>query len=367
MVKILNIVTNGLKREGITTSLLEIIKNMDLDGIQMDIASVYECDYEIKEEFKNLGCRVIQFPNRSNILKYIFFLVRQFKMETYDVIHVHGSSAIMTIELLTAKMCGIKKRIAHSRNTKCINKVIDQILRPIFYVSYTDAIACGEEAGKWLFGNRKFDIFYNGKDLDRFKFNVQKRADIRSQRNLNDKYIIGFVGNIKDQKNPVFLLDVIKECCERDKEIYAIFLGDGEMYTQIQNRILNYHLKERILMLGRVKNVDEFLSAFDLLLLPSKYEGLPNVILEAQINGLCSLVSSQVTQECKITNLVKFLPINLGKELWVDTIINNRNHTINNRIQESKEACKEMRARGFDIKESANLYRGLYLNKGIKK
>ena len=152
MRKVLNIMTSGLKRDGITSSQIEYLRHMDTTGLMIDIASVGLPEKDVVDEFRNLGCKVIQFPNRlKNPLCYMHSLSKQIRSEKYDVIHVHGSSALMAIELITAKLCHVSKRIAHSRNTTCNYKRLDKLLRPIFDFSYNCALACGKDAGEWLF------------------------------------------------------------------------------------------------------------------------------------------------------------------------------------------------------------------------
>lgn len=361
MIKILNVMTGGLNREGITTTQLEYMRNMDMTDIQMDIASVYDAPVDIMENFKACGCNVVRFPNRDKeLLKYIVSLKKTIKKNKYDIIHVHGSSSMMVLELMIAKMNGVKVRIAHSRNTMCTNKNMDRIFRPFFYKSYTFALSCGKEAGEWLFPNRKFIIIHNGKDFTKFMYSEDVRNKMRDVNNIKDEFIIGFVGNIIYQKNPEFLIDVLDSYIEQNPKTLLFIIGDGDERDSIEQEVQKRGLKNHVIFTGRVNNVNEYLQMMDAMLLPSRYEGLPNVVLEWQIAGLPSLISNKVTAECKVSSLVTFLPIDQGIEKWVNNLEKSRMKQ--ERKKQSIMACKKMGENKFDIKENVIYLRNMYFS-----
>ena len=363
MVKVLNIMTGGLNREGITTTQLEYMKHMDMNKIEMHIASVYPAERDVIEEFEKYGCRVIKFPVRSSkLLTYMIFLYRLIKKEKYDVIHVHGSSSLMAIELITAKAAGVKKRIDHSRNTMCLNEKANKFMRQFFDRSDNVALACGKDAGKWLFGNKKFIIFHNGKDFEKFKFNESIREKVREKMDIKDRKVIGFVGNLVDQKNPFFLLDCFQKICLECENSILIIVGEGELRAKMEKKVDELCIKDKVIFTGRIKNVNEIVQAFDLALLPSKYEGLPNVVLEWQCAGLQCLVSDKVTDECKCTELVTFLPINQGTMIWKKFIDLKLKETTD-RVEQSKNACIELSENGFEIVKSVKKMEDIYLNR----
>ena len=128
-------------------------------------------------------------------------LRRYIAKEKIDIVHVHGSSAIMSVELLAAKLAGCKVRIAHSHNTTCENKKVDQMLRPLFNKLYTERFACGQEAGKWMFGTQSFMVIPNGRSLQKYEYNSEKRVQYRNKLNVPaNAFIIGHVGRFNDQK-----------------------------------------------------------------------------------------------------------------------------------------------------------------------
>lgn len=360
-VKVLNILTGGLRREGITSTQLDYMKNMDRSDIQIDIAAVYNNESDVIKEFESIGCKVVVFPDRrASILKYMLSLYRTIRKEKYDIVHVHGSSSLMSIELVIAMLAGVKVRIAHSRNTKCDNAKVDKILRPIFNHSYTIAFACGQDAGRWMFGNKTFTVIHNGKDLDKFRFDRTKREAIRKQFGIESKFAIGFVGNINYVKNLSFLVDVFYKVYSINPKSVLFIMGEGPDREKIEKKVKDLGLVESVIFTGRIANVAEMLQGMDLMLLPSLFEGLPNVVLEWQIAGLPSIISDNITRECKVTELVEYLPIDQGTDLWVKKI--NSLDFSEDRELLSENACQRMKNAKFDIIENAKYLKNIYIN-----
>jgi len=359
-IKILNIITSGLKREGIATTQLEFIRNMDMSGIRMDMLAVRDNEESVIRDFERNGCRVIVMPDRQKeAVKYCRALYRLMKKNKYDIIHVHGSSALLAMELCIARLCGIKVRIAHSRNTTCNNKKKDKLLRPLFYSSYTDAFACGRDAGEWLFGGREFTVIHNGKDLEKFRYSENDRNRIRSEYGLDGKLVIGNVGSLNEQKNQLFLLDIFNIIHTRKPNSVLFLIGEGRKRGEIEKKISEYGLDDSIVLTGRISNVHEMLNAMDIMMLPSLHEGLPNVVLEWQASGLMSFVADTVTDECKVTELVRYLPIDCGAEIWADAAA--AYEPLQDRRMISEAACEELRKANFEIKANAEFVKNKYV------
>ena len=322
MIKVLMVITGGLRRNGICVSQLDYAKKISKTDFQVDFAAVHNDSKEMIEKYKECGCIVYKLPDRrKNLFKYIKALKKLLNSEKYDIIHVHGSSALMFIELLIAKKCKVKVRIAHSRNTKCDRPLIDKILRPIFYSSFNYALACGTDAGKWLFNKKKFNVFFNGKDLEQYKFKGDLRKEYREKLHLkNDEIAFGNVGTFYEQKNHLFLIDVYNKIYENNKKSKLFLMGEGILENKIREKVSKYGLENNVIFLGRVSNVNDFLNAMDCMLFPSLFEGLPNVVLEWQINGLTSIISNTITDECIVTDFVKSIPINQGTKTWTDFV-----------------------------------------------
>ena len=183
---------------------------------------------------------------------------------------------------------------------------------------------------------------------------------MRKNYGLSDEcYAIGFVGNLVDQKNPFFLMDVFK-AVNNNKNVKFFVVGDGNRRTEIEEYAKRIGIFDKVLFTGKINNVHEILQAMDLMLLPSNYEGLPNVVLEWQISGLPMIISDRITRECCLTDLVKFLPIDQGVDIWKNEInIKNRKY---DRQKASAYAVEEMKKKGFDINDSVKTLLDLYCN-----
>lgn len=165
MIKVLIVITNGLNLEGITLSQLDYARHIDKNRFEMTYLACHNDSKIVIDELNSLGHKVVKMPDRKkgkmNFLRYLKAYKDLIKKNKYDIIHIHGSSSIMYFELHIAKKMGVKVRIVHSRNTQTDHPKIDKILRPLFNNSYNYALACGKDAGDWLFKNKTFEIFHN--------------------------------------------------------------------------------------------------------------------------------------------------------------------------------------------------------------
>lgn len=350
--KILTITTSGLgKKEGISTVILDYYSYFDKNKFQLDLIASGEYNYELVTEFQNIGVNIRCLPSRKiSVMEYIKALIALIKKEKYDAIYIHGSSSLMCIELVIARIYGCKIRVVHSHNTTCNHKKVDRILRPLFYKSYTRALACGTDAGKWLYGNRPFDIVKNGRNTDTYRFNEEKRREMRNKLGISDDTIaIGHVGNFNKQKNQQFLIDLIKQNIEDSVDIKMYLMGDGSTKNSIMEEVKTEKLDKNICFTGSINNVPDMLQAMDIMLLPSLHEGLPLVVVEWQMAGLPCIVSDAVTRECAYTDLVCFLPLS-DINAWNKKIKNLKKC---DRAVTSKLAIRKAKEHGFDLKMNA--------------
>lgn len=320
--KILQIPTGGLVSDGILSCITDYMDAMDLRDLDVRVLATNNAEKFAVQKVKNSGCKVISIPYRkSNLIKYIFLLYRYIVKEKIDIIHVHGSSSLMSIELVIAKLARCPVRIAHSHNTTCEHKKIDKLLRPIFYWSYTKALACGQDAGKWMFGKREFTVVPNGRSIKKYAYNALKRIQYRNVLNIpEDAFVIGHVGRFNIQKNHEYLIRIFEEIFKINKNSYLVLIGTGERIDEIKKIVNKSGIKNNVIFTGVINNVEDYLSAFDVMLLPSLYEGLPMVVIEWQIAGLPCVISDTITKECAITSLLKFESIESSPETWAKII-----------------------------------------------
>lgn len=356
--KLLIIPSGGMGLDGITMSIMNYYHYFNKSNISTTfVATKIKCEKKyfdsISKEIENNGDRVILLERRKNILRYLFQLIKLMKKDNYDIIHVHGSSSLLAIELLAAKICGIKVRIAHSHNTTCNYRILNIVLKYIFNYLTTCRLACGRDAGKWLFGNKDFKVLKNGIEADDFKYNKEIRDKIRINLNLEGKKVIGHVGAFNEQKNQSFLIDILKELLIIDKNYRLVFIGDGEKREEIERKALIAGIKDKVIFLGRRTDISDLLQAMDLMVLPSKYEGLPVVAIEWQASGLPIVVSDKVTSEIALTNLVTFKSLNDGASEWAITIDSLIKYERVSKIDVIREV-------GYDIKKNSDALVNLY-------
>lgn len=358
--KILLVLTGGLMMDGITSWAIQIYSAMNKSDLLLDIVVWPDTDQQLINKVSDLGFSVKILPNRKkHIISYAFNLLKLIRQNKYDVVHVCGSSGLMAIELLIAKFNKISTRICHSHNTTCEHPYIDKLLRPIMLSTANVYLACGTDAGRWLYGNRKFIIIPNGKNIPEYQFNKALRGKVRLTLGLSDNEIaIVHIGRFNYQKNHDKLLDIFTELRRRSNRYILFLIGNGEFVERIKHRTEKLGLSKSIHFLGVRNDVPLLLNAMDCMVLPSLYEGFPNVVVEAQINGLPCVLSGNITQECQLTSLVEFCPIDESSCFWANQIEDTLNNK--NRYTDKNILSKQIKNSGFDIVDCAEKLSALY-------
>lgn len=353
MITIALLSTSGLSsRQGISTVLFDYFSRIDKSQFKVDYLVDGEYSEELVNEYKTGGIGIQYLPSRKkNTLSFYRELFKIIKKNKYSVFYINGSSAIMGLDLTIAKIAGCKVRIAHSHNTKCDHEKADRLLRPLFNKSYTHAIACGKDAGEWLFSGRSYEILHNGRSVEKYRFNELTRNEMRREFNLKDSTIaIGHVGYFCEQKNQKYLVDVITALKDEDVELF--FIGEGETLDEVRRYASEQQMEDRIHFTGALPNVSDYLQMMDAMALPSLFEGLPLVAVEWQIAGLPCLISDKVTEECACTDLVRFASIKDEPEIWGRKIVEMAKTNREARLGRNQEICQRVIESGFDIDEN---------------
>lgn len=320
MRKVLVVVTVALNFNGIANHVLTYIRNMNKENLQVDLLSTCEISTGIQDRIKEAGFSSIyrlEYRNRHP-LQYFWDLRNLVKRNQYDIVHVHGNSSTLAIDLLAAAWGGAKVRIAHSHNSSCTHAVLNKILKPLFYMSYTQGFACSRVAGDWMFGKRPYKIIHNAIDLNRFAFHPEIRNEIRNKLGIReDQIALGHVANFAPAKNHEFVVELMQEMEKEQPDKYILFLfGDGgEKKTEILNLIKDRKLQSCIRYMGAVNNLQDYLQAMDIMILPSYYEGFPSVP-EWQASGLPCILSDRIPRNADILSRAHYLPIDQGVGPW---------------------------------------------------
>ena len=204
--------TKDMPVNGISTVIMNYCRHLDKDKFEITIFSGPPVVEQYSKECEKLGIKIIETPPKKsgNPLKYYMFLLKNINKKKYDIVHIHGNSATITIELFITLLKGINNRIAHCHNTQCDSFKVHKTLKPILKKIYTHGFACSKEAGEWMFGNKPFEVLPNGFITEKFKFNKEKRDKVRKKLKIEDKFVIGHVGMFNDQKNHPFILKVFE-------------------------------------------------------------------------------------------------------------------------------------------------------------
>lgn len=358
--KILHIFTLPFTRNGITVFPISRAKALAGRGILLDFAAPGEPQEALMGQLRALGIgyHPLCASRKTQKLRYWMELRRLIRKNRYDAVHCHGNSATLAMELLAAKLAGCRVRIAHSHNTTCNYKNLDRRLRPLFYRLYTHAVACGTDAGNWLFPGRPFRVFFNGVDLCAFRFDPAVREKMRASLLLGDALVLGHVGRFNPQKNHAFLLEAFAALKKRRPDARLLLVGDGFLEEQTRALAGKLGVIEDVVFAGSVENVADYLDAMDVMALPSRYEGFPTVLVEWQCAGLPSLVSDRVTREAALTNLVRFDALEHGAEAWAAELAAMADGR--DRARDSRAAAELLRDGGFELEDSANALADFY-------
>ena len=221
----------------------------------------------------------------------------------------------------------------------------------------TELFACGQEAGKWMFGGQNFTVLNNAIDAEKYIYNASVRAEVRQELGIEPQsLVVGHVGRLSPQKNHAYLIDVFHALLQKHADSKLVLVGRGNLEAEIRKQCENLGIADRVIFTGVRNDVNRLLQAMDVFLLPSVYEGLGIVAVEAQAAGLPCVCSNRVPEECVRTEgLVQFLPLEDGTERWAQEVLN-RSNTV--RLDRSSE----IRKNDFDIRENAGWLQDFYLS-----
>lgn len=305
-------------------------KNFDIDEI---IVYQHQADKSKLADMKQKGNVLYRIPyKKTHPVKNLVVTYKIIKKEQPDIVHSH-MNLLNFFPLFIATILGVKVRIAHSHIAQNnINPKIEKISKKLSLKFANHYIACGDLAGRYMFGKNKFDILYNAIDQKKFKFNVNKRNKVRKSLNIDDRDIVlGNIGRFTQQKNQIFLITLFNKMREKSSNIKLIIIGEGPLITSLKQSISNSPYRKDIFLLPSTKNVDYYYNAFDYFLLPSIYEGLPLVAVESQASGVNTILSDKIDKSVKYNTNVKFASIN-DINNWI-SIINKMNPKSRCRIE----------------------------------
>lgn len=331
---------------GVESVIFNYYRHIDHTKIQFDFYADDDSTVPMPQDILDAGARCYMIPRYQRLPQNMAALYRHFKEQGYTIVH-SDLNALSVFSLCAARLAGVPVRIAHSHSTAgkgdTKKNILKYILRPFAKTFATNYVACSRYAGAWLFGKKameqgKVTIFNNAIELDAFRYDRAVRGEVRTELGLEGKFVIGHVGAFCYQKNHEFLLDIFRDICGQCPDAVLLLVGDGPDRARIEEKARGM----AVLSLGQRDDVGRLYQAMDVFVLPSRYEGLPVVGVEAQAAGLPCLLSDAVTQDAKVTDGAVFLSISNGTGPWVQKLLELRDF---DRTDTSEQLAKQ----GFSI------------------
>ena len=364
MVRVLHVL-GSLNAGGAESRTMDIYRAIDRSIIQFDFAIHTSENCFFTDEALQLGARIFVLPKFKGFNYYSYKkawkdLIK--KNSDLDIIHGHMTTTAF-IYFPIAKKNGIKKRIAHARNSNK-DSYIKKILSKLARFHSTDLLAVSKEAAISEFGSKlltkKVRILPNLVDYSRYYFLDASRESIRKELRINNQKVIIHIGRFHKQKNHEFLIRLFYRYTKKIPETILLLIGEGVLKAEMVQLSEKLEIKDKILFLGNRTDVPDLLSAADCMIFPSFYEGLPGSLLEAQINSLPVITSNRVTKEVIISSKITFLSLNQPLDVWLNHLDlylkNDRDLQTKNLID-----CK------FDLSKSINMIEDLYLENLSRK
>lgn len=359
-IRILQIIDN-MSNGGIESVVMNYYRNIDRTKVQFDFAVSDVSQIPQKDEIISLGGKIFITPRVTKFLKYKKELAKIIKENNYQIVHCH-MGALAVFPLGVAKKCGVPYRICHAHSTASPNELvrtmIKNMLKPFSKKNANIFFSCGELAGRWLYGNKFFNqgkvkVINNAIDLEKFKYNEVTRNKTRNELDVENNFVVGHIGRFNKQKNHDYLIDIFKEVSKIKDNAVLLLAGDGPLEDVVKQKVDKLNIADKVKFLGVRKDAYNLYQAMDAFVLPSLYEGLPVVGVEAQAAGVSVFVSDKISKEVKISDNLAFIRLKDSAKVWADKIVNATEH------QNNEEKLQKM---NFDIKIESSKLTNFYLN-----
>ncbi len=363
MLRVLNFqITSGYG--GIERFLCNVTKEIN-DQVFMDFVT-YSDKPAYSDVLKECGSNIYYLPSEKNIIKHLKAVNELLKKNKYDLIHFHKNSLVNIITYIYIKKHYKIPIIVHSHNTdssiKSKLKFVHFLNRKYVSKTANGLFACSNLAKEWLFAPKEYyrvKIIHNSIDCQKYAFDNKKRELLRHKYKADDVLLFGMVGRLNEQKNPFYALELFSKISEVLNDVKFIIVGEGELLSQLKKKTEELKIDDKVIFTGNVSNVEKYLSAIDVLLMPSLYEGFPIAAIEAQASGVLSFFSTNITDEIDITDRVNWINIENSIEETAGNIIDiiGKDKNI-----DRADYYKKVEEKGFDLKYLSNQLVNEYKN-----
>lgn len=356
------VILDDLKNSGIPHFFLNYLSNIEKKDLGITIACDSPKEPFFVERFQKEKIELKNLCNRRRSLyRHCRELSRILKHGFYDTIHINGNSGTMFFDVFIAKKHKIKNIYVHCHNTSCSHPLIfgpKSVFTKLMCKFSTEHFACSEAAGNWLFGNN-YIILHNAIDVESFRYSTSSRNEIRELYRLpKDAFIIGTVGRINNQKNQIFLIEILYCLLKKNINCYLMLIGgDGGAKESVVSLCKKFNILDRVVFCGETFDVNKYYSALDFFVFPSRYEGFGMAAIEAQASGLPCLVSDVLPQSVCCSSKLVFFSLNKSATQWADKILD-MNSIFGS---ETRTVPQDLSANGFDVIREAHKLRNFYL------
>lgn len=350
-------IVSSLSAGGAETFLMKIFRKIDKSAYCLDFIVSENTNGIYEDEVKGLGGRVYEIPLRTKkpVSSFVEILKIVRKNKYKYVLKMCDTPKGIT-DIIAAKMGGARLISVRSCNSSTnegpVLHAVYTLIRPLFVQMSDRMIAPSKMAAEYTFGKKQLKnvtILHNAIDLDYYSYNEQNAEELKKNLTIAGRPIIGHVGRFTKQKNQEFLIKIFYEIKKKKQDAVLVLIGDGPLIDEIKQIATDYKIIDSVIFYGVTKDIGNVMSMFDEIVFPSLYEGLPNVIVEAQCVGIPCLISSNITDEVRLTELVHMMPLNETTEKWADKAIELLNVP-------KKTRRKELAAKGYDIKEEVSKF-----------
>lgn len=303
---------------GVETFIRNIYSQFDMEKFEIHFL-IHGANYSVfQSELEKKGCQFHFFPKFSKKPFSSLKLLKKFYQQySFDIIHCNTCTANMWIYFFQSCFFRRKNKpyvIVHSHSSNDNRGISHYFSRFLLNHLADNRYACSEFAGKWMFGKHSFTIIENAINLRQFVFQKEIRQRVRKSFNLQDEFVIGHVGRLEEVKNQAFLIQTFAVFHQSHPHSNLILIGEGTLKENLEQMVRDFNLNDAVIMLPNSDKISEYYQAFDVYSMTSFYEGLPMTVVEAQASGLPCVLSENISQKCKLSEDVFFLP--LEKKLW---------------------------------------------------
>lgn len=369
MVSVMHVV-GSMNRGGLETLLMNVITTSS-DSVRYHILCTEKSGGDYSSDLQTMGIpeRYIG-GNFAGLVGYGRFARqyalygRAFRAQCVDVIHIHGSAPF---DLLIAACAALRysdaRVVVHSHSSNGSHPHLNRLAARILNGLPIIKLACSSGAARWMFGSTKdVTIIPNGVPVEKFRFEPNERLKWRSRLGIDKRtFVVATVGRLVEVKNQAFLLDVVADMRRRGYRIVLLVAGEGPLRRSLESKSSGLGLEADIRVLGLVRDVPAMMAAADCFALPSLYEGLPLVAIEAQASGLPVLFSDRVSEEASIFAENVFLPIDEGAAPWSEALTAIVDGQVREARPDRSAAADVVDAAGFSVRAAAEALVGIYL------